>query len=404
MTLHAWDEPFPLVTTIITSYNYARFLPAAIESALEQDYPNHEVLILDNCSTDNSREIIERYTADARVRAIFNESNLGLIGNYNRGLEQASGTYIVLLSADDLFFPGHLRRSIEYYRSNPQTDLMYTPYYIIDASGAVLERSTAYGIPNVESYADRNEFADLLQYDNYMYLPSILVNRNLYEQYGGFATEIPVAADYEICLRWIAAGKRFGFLNEPAVAMRRHASNRSGDAYVETGAQLREHVWILDKYINEEHAKFYAGREGDIVSMLQAKITNLRAHREVFDRTTAHLEPRIQEILERMRHTQTLRPPAPLVSVIVPCSGDVLALRDALTSIAAQSYENWEAVIVQDGGASIESFLRSLAGAERFRYARRMLRSGAAAARNDAIRLARGDIIAYLDEGNLWQP
>ena len=92
----------PLVSIVITSYNRAHFIGQAIESALAQDYPNLEIIISDNYSTDNTGEVIKRYTHDPRIKYFINASNIGMIPNFIRATyELAKGKYISFLSSDD---------------------------------------------------------------------------------------------------------------------------------------------------------------------------------------------------------------------------------------------------------------------------------------------------------------
>jgi glycosyltransferase involved in cell wall biosynthesis len=90
------------VTIAICNYNYERYLAAAIDSALEQDYPATRVLVLDDGSTDGSREIIASY--GSRIRTVL-KTNGGQVSAYNRALEEVDTDYLILLDADDLLYP-----------------------------------------------------------------------------------------------------------------------------------------------------------------------------------------------------------------------------------------------------------------------------------------------------------
>lgn len=104
----------PTASICIPTYNYAKFLPDAIESVLAQDYPDFELLVVDNCSTDNTTEIVYMYEQkDPRVRYLRNPENLGMVRNWNRCLEEANGEYVKILCADDLLTPSCLKKSIE---------------------------------------------------------------------------------------------------------------------------------------------------------------------------------------------------------------------------------------------------------------------------------------------------
>ena len=100
----AFTSDSPLVTIVITSYNYGRTVGEAIASALGQSYENIEVLVLDNASTDDSVEVT-RAIRDPRLRIVARKSNIGIQKNHNDGIARARGEYVVFLSADDLLLP-----------------------------------------------------------------------------------------------------------------------------------------------------------------------------------------------------------------------------------------------------------------------------------------------------------
>jgi glycosyltransferase involved in cell wall biosynthesis len=95
-------KTLPLVSIIITSYNRAQWIGEAIESALAQDYPNLEIIISDNCSTDGSDAIIRSYCRDSRIKYSRNDSNIGMIANFRKATyELSNGEYLVYISSDD---------------------------------------------------------------------------------------------------------------------------------------------------------------------------------------------------------------------------------------------------------------------------------------------------------------
>jgi len=90
------------ITIMIPTYNQAKYIEKAIESALSIDYQNLEVIVSDDCSTDNTKEVVSKYLADKRFQYIKNEKNLGRVGNYRKTLyEYATGDYILNLDGDD---------------------------------------------------------------------------------------------------------------------------------------------------------------------------------------------------------------------------------------------------------------------------------------------------------------
>src|ERR1700750_513142 len=110
----------PKVTIMIPAYNQANFLPMAIESALAQYYENVEIVVSDDCSTDNTGDLIKKYINDKRVRYFRNEFNCGRVANYKQTLEnRTTGKWVVNLDADDYFTdPSFISKAITYIHAN----------------------------------------------------------------------------------------------------------------------------------------------------------------------------------------------------------------------------------------------------------------------------------------------
>jgi len=104
----------PLVSIITPSYNSELFIDETIKSVLDQIHINWEMIIVDDCSTDNSRDIIEKYIQlDSRIKLIKNNPNLGVAQSRNRAIEEAQGDYIALLDSDDIWLPNKLEKQLE---------------------------------------------------------------------------------------------------------------------------------------------------------------------------------------------------------------------------------------------------------------------------------------------------
>ena len=103
-----------LVSIITPSYNTAPFIAETIESVLSQTYPNWEMIIVDDCSTDNTDEVVARYTADSRIRYYKNEKNSGAAFSRNFALRKARGRYIAFLDSDDLWMPEKLEKQLKF--------------------------------------------------------------------------------------------------------------------------------------------------------------------------------------------------------------------------------------------------------------------------------------------------
>lgn len=106
-----------LVSIIMPSYNTAKFISKTIESVLEQTYKNWELLIVDDCSTDNTDEIVSKYDDD-RIIYLKNKKNSGAAVSRNKALKNAKGKWIAFLDSDDLWYPTKLEEQIKYMKKN----------------------------------------------------------------------------------------------------------------------------------------------------------------------------------------------------------------------------------------------------------------------------------------------
>lgn len=127
-------------SVIMPVYNGERYLPEAIKSILNQTLKNFELLILDDCSTDNSERVIRTFT-DQRIRIIANEKNLGLVGTLNIGFGQARGKYIARMDQDDYADATRLKKQVDFLEHHPDVGVLGTTTYIMNKTGAVVGMS-----------------------------------------------------------------------------------------------------------------------------------------------------------------------------------------------------------------------------------------------------------------------
>jgi glycosyltransferase involved in cell wall biosynthesis len=125
-------RPLPLVSIVIDNYNYGRFLGEAIDSALAQRYPNVEVIVVDDGSTDNSREVIATY-ADVIVSIL--KENGGQASAFNAGFAASRGDIVILLDSDDTLLPTAVEKSVPLF-GDPEVIKVHWPLWLVNADGA----------------------------------------------------------------------------------------------------------------------------------------------------------------------------------------------------------------------------------------------------------------------------
>ncbi len=124
----------PLVSVILTSYNYSRYLEKTIQSILAQSFDDFELLIIDDASVDGSPDIIRRYAEkDSRIRPIYHNKNLGISWTQNEGIEQSRGKYLAFCASDDLWHPDKLKTQLKVLESDANI-VVWSQGIIIDKS------------------------------------------------------------------------------------------------------------------------------------------------------------------------------------------------------------------------------------------------------------------------------
>jgi glycosyltransferase involved in cell wall biosynthesis len=210
----------PLVTVVIPCYNQAPFLSEAIESVLSQSYPNFEVVVVDDGSTDNTSQVASRY-AEAGVRLIRQE-NRGPSAARNRSLDEARGKYVVFLDSDDRLLPEALEVGVRELESHPECAFVFGRLRVVGTEGSYV------GAP-LPPYIRTDYYGALLR-DNYIGTPGVaMFRRSVFDSVGGFDTSLHAAEDYDLYLR-VASEFPIHHHDRLVVSWRRHGANTSHDS------------------------------------------------------------------------------------------------------------------------------------------------------------------------------
>ena len=110
-----WITMEDLISIIMPSYNTGEFIAESVQSVVKQTYENWELIIVDDCSTDNTDQVLQPYLADKRIRYLKNDKNFGAAISRNRAIKEAKGRYIAFLDSDDLWEAGETRTAVGLY-------------------------------------------------------------------------------------------------------------------------------------------------------------------------------------------------------------------------------------------------------------------------------------------------
>jgi glycosyltransferase involved in cell wall biosynthesis len=198
------------VSVVMAAYNGERHIKEAINSILSQTFTNFEFLIVNDGSTDRTKQILEQYK-DPRIRVIH-QSNKGCASARNFGIAQAKGEYIAIMDADDFSMPERLRKTVEYLDSHPSTVIVSTGFKIrIDATGS--ERIVFH--PSHDKDIRRALLRDATFLD-----PANLIRTDAFRMVGGY--KLDYMFDYELYSRLGKVGKMAN-IPEVLAILRQHA-------------------------------------------------------------------------------------------------------------------------------------------------------------------------------------
>lgn len=225
-----------LVTIAVPTYNRSNYLQLAIASALAQTYATIEVLVSDNCSVDNTPEVISSFS-DTRLRYYRQECNLGMVGNWNFCLQQAKGAYFILLSDDDLLVADAIENFVSNF-NNKSISLVYSSVTYIDEYEEIKGHSRK--APTFES--GESFIANSFKMVRQVYPSATMHRTDLARQLGGYH-DIGTTTDFALRLSIAALGD-VGHIPRPLVCYRVHQQSLTSslDMVSESFTQLQE--WL----------------------------------------------------------------------------------------------------------------------------------------------------------------
>ena len=224
----------PLVSVIVPTYNYGRFIGETLECLRAQTYANWECIIVDDGSTDDTAEQVARFMErDARFKFLRQE-NARQAAAKNNGLRNSAGQYIQFLDADDLIEPRKFEQQVEYLERRPEIDIIYGSMRYFTTEDPSDRLYWVWGenkpwMPEV-SGSGKEVLAALVQ-QNIMVINSPLIRRSVVDAVGLFDNGLPPAEDWDYWLRCAVAGMHFQFEDSPGTLalVRWHSSSSSHD-------------------------------------------------------------------------------------------------------------------------------------------------------------------------------
>lgn len=228
----------PLVSVIIPAFNNGPFIAAALNSVFRQSSVPCEVIVVDDGSTDDTKNILRSY----RDRVVYcHQTNRGAAAARNCGLARAKGEYIAFLDGDDVWFGGNLAMKIGYLANNPGTGAVFSNFRIFDSSGVIqedgmrstypifrgrslagiFEKKSTLSSDNLRCFAYEGYVFESLLFGNFIATCSMVARRKCIDYVGAFREDLWTQEDYDY---WLRLSRKYdiAFIDVPLVGCRRH--------------------------------------------------------------------------------------------------------------------------------------------------------------------------------------
>jgi glycosyltransferase involved in cell wall biosynthesis len=219
-----------LVSVVVASYNHAEYLVQRMESLLNQTYQYIEILVIDDCSTDNSVEILRKFEIHSKVKLILREKNGGWVAVSNQGAELASGEFLIFANCDDACDPRMIERLVERMRENPTAAISYCRSLMINEDGQTIGddfslREKSFRTKcTVDALIEKRKMSIFLLYSCVIpNLSAALFRTDCYKDSGGLIANYRVCSDWDLFFRIVNKHDVF-YVAEPLNYFRQHTT------------------------------------------------------------------------------------------------------------------------------------------------------------------------------------
>lgn len=233
----------PIWSVMIPAYNAGRYLAETLNSVIMQNYSEEEmeIVVVDNCSTDDTFDIVQS-VGKGRVRWAQNESNIGMINNFNQCVKLAKGDYIHILNADDIVKENFYSVLGSKLAAHPEIGLVSCTAEVIDENSQVLYKMQ----PCKQLLVPTNNIEGLM-YDNPLRTPAVVVRSQAYTQLGLFDTNMSFVFDWEMWARVVFNCKGLQ-INEYLCGYRDHSSSETSRV-VTNGDYIKNINALMNKFV-----------------------------------------------------------------------------------------------------------------------------------------------------------
>ena len=248
----------PLVTIICLSYNHEKFVVESLNSVMNQNYSSIELIIIDDCSSDNSKSVIEKWLLDhPAIHFIANSSNLGNTKSVNNALKIAKGDFIIDLAADDVLLPNGIELQVEAFQNSNYQNLgiVYGNADLIDENGVFV--SNYFPVNNYGNVIEKRNTGDVyesvLKTGNSICSVSTMIKKSVFDELNGYDESLA----YEDLDLWIRASRKYEFdFIDSVLIKKRIVTNSLGSQFFKRNHKINNSTYqILKKALQLNKSK-----------------------------------------------------------------------------------------------------------------------------------------------------
>jgi alpha-1,3-rhamnosyltransferase len=245
-----------LVSVPVVTYNAAEFVEETLESVFNQTYSNLELIVSDDCSKDNTVEIVTKWCEQDRVKARFTDvkiitvpNNTGVSANCNRAIAASSADWIKFIAGDDILLPNCIEQNMLFVSQNLNAKIIFSQVDVYEDTFE--QKKYTKTIPPIypdnlmhKKFSALEQFKILLESDRVNYTPSYFFNKQTILSIGGYDESNKLVEDYPMWLKLTKAGIHLCYFHKPTVGYRIHskATNNTGEGLLFKPSVINSHL------------------------------------------------------------------------------------------------------------------------------------------------------------------
>ncbi len=241
----------PLVSICIPTYNAEKTIAETLNSIIGQTYTNIEIIISENASTDNTISLLNKFN-DPRIKIYRTSKTIIAEKNFSRCIELATGEYIAIFHADDLYYPGMVEKQVQAFQDNSSIGAVFTMADYIDIHGKIIgEHKLPFELKSKQIYSSQEILTSILRNGNFLLCPSAMVRSKIYKQLAKFDVEMfGTSSDLDMWLR-ILKNHPIAILDEKLMSYR--ISNlQGGTKYNYLRTDEADFFKVIDSHLLDE--------------------------------------------------------------------------------------------------------------------------------------------------------